>query len=147
MVEISVIIPVFNVETFLEECLNSIINQSFNDIEIICINDGSTDNSLEILKIYVSEDQRIKVINQKNSGQGFARKVGLKNANGNFILFLDSDDFLELNALELLYNNIQSNQSDVVLFKLIRYNHMTGEKLYNAPAFDIDPMLFIQWIF
>ena len=141
MVKISIIIPVFNVEEYLRECLDSVVNQSFKDVEIICINDGSTDNSLNILNEYASKDDRFKIISQKNFGQGHARKVGLDEAIGDYVLFLDSDDFLELNTFELLYDNILSNNSDVVLFKLIRYNHFTGDKLYNAPAFDIDAML------
>ena len=89
--KISVIIPVYNVEKYLSECLDSVISQTLKDIEIICVNDGSTDNSLQILKEYASKDTRIKIIDKENEGQGYARKVGLDVANGEYILFCDSD--------------------------------------------------------
>ena len=117
MCEISVIIPVFNVEEYLEECLLSVVNQSFKDIEIICINDGSTDNSLNILENFKKKDSRFKIITQKNKGVGASRNIGLKHAEGKYIYFLDSDDYIDLKTLEKLYKNIKSNNSDVVLFK------------------------------
>ena len=118
MAEISVIIPVYNVEKYLEECLNSVCNQSFEDIEIICVNDGSADSSLDILNDYAKRDDRIKIISQPNQGLGAARNAGLRHVNGNYIYFLDSDDYIELDTLEKLYNNALSNNSDMVLFKL-----------------------------
>lgn len=102
MALISVIIPVYNVETYLDKCLNSIINQTFNDIEIICVNDGSTDGSLEILNRFASCDNRIKVINKKNGGLSSARNVGLENATSKWISFIDSDDWLDLDAYKKL---------------------------------------------
>ena len=86
--KISVIVPVYNVEKYLSECLDSIINQTLKDIEIICVNDGSTDNSLSILKEYASKDNRIKIIDKENEGLGYTRKVGLDNATGDYILFV-----------------------------------------------------------
>ncbi|MGN1321130.1 MAG: glycosyltransferase family 2 protein, partial [Methanosphaera sp.] len=82
MVEISVIIPVFNSEEFLNKCLDSLLNQSFTDIEIICVDDGSTDNSLKILKSYANKDDRVRVFTQENNGAGAARNLGLKYVNG-----------------------------------------------------------------
>ena len=93
--KISVIIPVYNSEKYLNECINSIINQSLKEIEIICINDGSYDNSLNILNYYKKIDNRIIIINQKNKGVNSARNSGLKIAKGEFILFFDSDDQLK----------------------------------------------------
>ena len=92
---VSVIIPVYNVEQYLSKCLDSVINQTFKNIEIICINDGSTDNSLKILNEYAMADKRIIVINQENSGVYAARNKGLQIANGKYISFVDSDDWIE----------------------------------------------------
>ena len=117
MAEISVIIPVYNVEKYLEDCLDSVCNQSFEDMEIICVNDGSCDNSLDILNDYAKRDDRIKIISQPNQGLGAARNAGLSHANGNYIYFMDSDDYIELDTLEKLYSNALSNSSDMVLFK------------------------------
>lgn len=117
MVEISVIIPVYNVEQYLVQCLESVCNQTFADIEIICVNDGSTDSSADILDEYSKRDKRIRVITQHNQGLAAARNSGLEHANGEYIYFIDSDDYIELDALEKLYKNIISNGSDMVLFK------------------------------
>ena len=101
---LSVIIPVYNVEPYLEQCLDSVINQTYKNLEIICINDGSTDNSLKILEKYQKKDNRIKLINQKNKGLSEARNAGLDVAKGEYIAFVDSDDYLELNAYEEAMN-------------------------------------------
>ena len=125
--KISVIVPVYNVEKYLSECLGSIVNQTLKDIEIICVNDGSTDNSLAILKKYASKDNRIKIIDKENEGQGYARKLGLDNATGDYILFCDSDDYYaELAAFEELYNYIEDRKVDVVIFNHIRNYTLEG---------------------
>lgn len=116
MAKISVIIPVYNVEQYLKECLESIINQTLKDIEIICVNDGSTDDSLEILNEFIKKDQRIKLITQKNKGLSAARNAGYNIATSEYIYFIDSDDWIELNTLENIYNKIIKTQSDVLLF-------------------------------
>ena len=126
--KVSVIIPVHNVETYLQECLDSVINQTLREIEIICINDGSTDNSLDILVENEKKDSRIHIINQNNFGIGISRNNGLSVAKGEFIYFLDSDDFLEVNALEMLYNNAKSNNSDCVIYKFNRYDQFSKSK-------------------
>ena len=95
--KVSVIIPVYNVEQYLRECLNSVIKQTLKEIEIICVDDGSTDNSLDILKEYAEKDHRITIITQKNLHAGVARNAGLSIAKGEYLSFLDSDDFFELN--------------------------------------------------
>ena len=123
--KISVIIPVYNVEKYLRQCLDSVIKQSLPDIEIICIDDGSTDNSLQICNEYAINDSRINVIHQKNSGLGCARNSGLKNANGEYILFVDSDDWIEENACLEMYNKAVEINADIVL---------TGETLYYQSA-------------
>jgi glycosyltransferase involved in cell wall biosynthesis len=96
---ISIIIPVYNAEKYLNKCLESVINQTLKDIEIICINDGSTDNSLDILQKYAKQDNRFIIINQDSSGAGVARNAGLDKAQGEYLAFLDSDDFFELDML------------------------------------------------
>ena len=128
--------PVYNTEKYLKEAIDSVLNQSFKDFELICINDGSTDNSPEILENYKKKDKRIKIINQKNQGLGAARNKGLKNSNGEFIFFIDSDDYIAENALENLYKNAILNDSDMVLYKMARFNW--DNIWYNAPIFDFD---------
>ncbi len=115
-VKVSVILPVYNQEKYLETAINSLRNQSLKDIEIICVNDGSTDNSLNILNDYVQKDARIKLINQKNQGPGAARNTGLKAAKGEYIAFLDPDDWFEKNAMEELYNKAEKHNCDLIVF-------------------------------
>lgn len=134
---ISVIIPIFNSGLYLKECLDSVSNQTFKDLEIICINDGSTDNSLNILHEYNKLDNRIIIIDQENSGPGVARNAGLNIAKGNYIYFMDSDDFLELNALEELYSVAEEKKLDILLFKLISLDDKTHEKFKN-PYYEMD---------
>ena len=115
MPKISVIIPVYNTGKYLAECLDSVINQTLADIEIICINDGSTDNSSEILDKYAEQDSRIKIINQKNSGVVIARNNAIKCAAGKYIYPLDSDDIIAKDCLEKLYNKITHSKYRVVM--------------------------------
>lgn len=103
MVKLSIIIPVYNTEKYLHRCLDSAINQTLTDIEIICINDGSTDNSLSILNEYAAKDERIRIVNKKNEGAGVARNTGIILAKGNYIGFIDSDDYVDNNYFEELY--------------------------------------------
>ena len=121
MVKISVIIPVFNVENYLSRCLDSVINQTLKDIEIICVDDGSTDNSFNILNDYKNADDSIQVYQQENGGHSAATNSGLKHVNGDYIFFVDSDDWIELDALEKLYNNAIENDSDLVLYDSIEH--------------------------
>ena len=121
--KVSVIIPVYNVEYYLRKCLNSIINQTLKDIEIICINDQSTDCSLDILQEYAEKDSRIIIINQKNLGAGAARNAGLKVARGEYLSFLDSDDFFELNMLEKAYKACSTHNLDFLVFRSDFYDN------------------------
>ena len=116
MPKISVIIPVYNTENYLKECLNSVINQTFKDIEIICVNDGSTDNSLSILEEYARTDSRIKIINQKNQGVSSSRNNGIKSARGEYIMFLDSDDLYKPDLCEKVVEKIDSQSPDIVMW-------------------------------
>lgn len=113
--KVSVIVPVYNVENYLAECLESIINQSYENMEIICINDCSTDRSLEILKEYAQHDSRIVIMeNEENRGQAYSRNLGLMRATGDYILFVDSDDTISLNLLDCCIN--VCNDKDMVCF-------------------------------
>ena len=114
MPKISVIIPVYNVEPYLSQCLDSILNQTFTDFECLCVNDGSTDNSLKVLQEYANKDIRIKIINQKNSGSSVARNNALKNSVGQYIAFVDSDDFISKDYLEKLLIIAEKENSDIV---------------------------------
>lgn len=114
MIKVSIIVPVYNVDKFLVKCLDSLINQTLRDIEIICVNDGSTDKSLSILEHYQEIDPRVIIINQQNCGQGVARNNGIKVAKGEYIGFVDSDDFVELNMYECLYEQAKRYDSDIV---------------------------------
>ena len=117
-IKISVILPVYNVENYIAVCLDSIINQTLREIEVICVNDGSTDNSLAILKKYALKDTRIKIIDiSTNRGCGYARKIALKEAKGEYILFCDSDDKYSCNeAFFDLYNRIKKTNTDLLVF-------------------------------
>ena len=121
----SVIIPVYNVEKYLSECLESLLNQGFCDWEIVCVNDGSTDGSMAVLEAFAEQDARIKVINQANAGTAAARNTGMKVAKGDYIFFLDSDDWLEKNALQIIADNL--NGEDALCFSGRRYFEATNE--------------------
>ena len=124
---ISVIIPVFNTEKYLKECLNSLINQTLINIEIICINDASTDNSLNILCEYAEKDKRIKVIDLKiNKRQGGARNEGLKVAGGEYIGFVDSDDWIDIKMYQRLYKKIIEEKADICSCDYYEINSETG---------------------
>ena len=112
--KVSVLVPICNVERYLEECLDSLVAQSFTDFEVLCINDGSTDGSLAIIHRHMEADARFRVIDKPNSGYGASMNMGLANAIGEYIAILESDDFFEPNALELLVDAAERNQSDVV---------------------------------
>ena len=123
MPKVSVMIPVYNVEKYLSECLDSVVNQTLKDIEIICVNDGSPDGSAKILEEYAQKDNRIKVITQENQGLSEARNTGLKIASGEYIAFLDSDDYIDLKFFEQLYKRgIESNSDVVVCENIYRFS-------------------------
>ena len=113
MAKISVIVPVYNVEKYLTECIESICSQSLEDLEIICVNDGSTDNSLDILNDFAKQDKRIIVINKANSGYGHTMNMGLNAATGEYIGIIESDDFADKNMFEDLYKLAKDNDADI----------------------------------
>lgn len=128
-IKISVIIPVYNTEKFLERCLNSVLNQTLRDIEIIVVNDGSRDNSLEIIKKFKENDNRIVLLDEQNGGSSFARNKGLEVSKGKYFYFIDSDDYLEENIMfEELYNKCEKDNLDIVVFDY--YNDFGNRKEY-----------------
>lgn len=114
--EVSIIIAAYNIENYITRCVESVINQTFRNIEIIVVNDGSTDSTLKILNNLKESDDRIKVITQENKGLIEARKKGLNHSKGKYILFIDGDDWLELECIEKLYNKANDENKDIVLF-------------------------------
>ena len=131
MPKVSVIIPVYNTEKYLKECLDSIVNQTLKDIEIICVDDGSTDNSLVILKEYEQKDERIKIITQENQGQGCARNNALQKAIGDYILFADSDDYIRQDSIELIYNKAINLNLDMISYCGTNFDDITKEYIPN----------------
>lgn len=116
MVKLSIIIPVYNVENYISQCLDSILNQAFKDFEIICVNDGSTDNSLNALLKYKNKDERITIIDKKNEGSGVARNAGLAIAKGDYVYFVDGDDWIDDNALEKIVSKADELNTDILIF-------------------------------
>lgn len=134
--KVSVIVPVYNNEKYLNECINSIINQTLKDIEIICINDGSDDNSWKILKDYAKKDDRIIILDELHQGAGKSREKGIKISRGDYIFLADSDDILESELLELTYENGVNNDSDIVFFKVNYFNH-ENNSIFTPEKFDL----------
>ena len=124
--KISVVIPIYNMEKYLKRCVDSIINQTFKDLEIILVNDGSKDNSGKICEEYRVIDSRIKVIHKQNEGLGYARNSGTEIASAEFISFVDSDDYVDINMYEKLYSRIKQENADTCIFG---YNRVVGDKI------------------
>ena len=133
--KVTVIIPVYNTAPYLAECINSIINQTLKDIEIICIDDASTDNSLEIIREFAKKDKRIKIIaHMKNKHQGGARNSGLDIATGKYIWFIDADDYVDLDAVEILYNKMEELENvDVLCFGASAFIDVPGKGRTSYP--------------
>lgn len=123
---VSVIMPVYNGETYLRQCLDSVVNQTLKEIEIICVDDGSSDRSVEILKEYAAKDERVMVLQQANAGAGTARNNGLSKASGKYLSFLDSDDFFETDMLEKAVEKIAADRADFVVFRCDHYLNDTN---------------------
>ncbi len=126
--KVSIIIPVYNAAMYLHRCLYSAVTQSLKNIEIVVVNDASTDGSLQIIEEFITLDKRIKFINfSKNKGNGIGRNTALRAACGTYVLFLDADDWLNKNAAKILYNAASKNKSDVVLMGYTQH-YMTSKK-------------------
>lgn len=136
MKKISVIIPIYNVEKFLRECIDSVINQTYKNLEIILVNDGSTDSSGKICDEYKEKDFRIKVIHKQNGGLSSSRNAGLEIATGDYLMFCDSDDYFLPNSCKILLNEIESKNADYVIGN---YQNCTEEgQLWDNPVFNKD---------
>ena len=124
--KVSVIIPVYNTKQYLRECLDSVVNQTLRDIEIICVDDGSTDGSLAILREYQEKDSRVSVYTQPNLNAGAARNHGLRYAKGEYLSFLDSDDFFEQNMLEKAYEHAKQQNAEICVYRCDAYDEDSG---------------------
>lgn len=137
-IKVSIIIPMYNSENYIDKCIQSVINQTLNNIEILLVDDGSKDKTLEICNKYSSVDRRIKIIKQENNGVSYARNIGLDFAIGEYITFVDSDDFIENDMLEILYYEAVKNNCDIIMsgFNIINgsginYTMECDSKIYN----------------
>ena len=128
-IKVSIIIPTYNVEQYLRECMASITNQTLKDIEIICVNDGSTDNSLEILNEYAAKDERVVVLSGPNGGYGKAMNKGLDYAHGEYIGIVEPDDFVSLDMYELLYNKAKEKDLDFVKADFYRFEEQANRNI------------------
>lgn len=133
--KISVIVPIYNAQIYLEKCLNSIISQTYENLEIILVNDGSKDNSLEIIEKYQNQDKRIRVVNQENSGVSVARNRGIEEATGKYIIFIDATDYIEKNMFEVLAIDLFQNNVDLSMCGY-RNVDINGNILYESSAMD-----------
>lgn len=136
--KISIIIPVYNCEKYIHETINSILNQTYKNVELILVNDGSTDNSYKICEEY-KENTNVKILNQTNFGAPAARNKGLENATGEYIMFFDSDDILKSDAIEKMVNKIEKEKSDLVIGEVININEDGCElnKKRNYPVVNV----------
>ena len=132
---VSVIIPVYNTAPFLRQCLDSVLSQTLSDTEVICVDDGSDDGSIDILREYEQADERVKVILQENSGGGAARNKGIDAARGRYLSFLDSDDFFEPTMLEEAFKKCEKTGAQICVYKVRRYNNETGEYTNDKGSF------------
>ncbi|WP_455639705.1 glycosyltransferase family 2 protein [Parabacteroides sp.] len=155
-IKVSIIIPVYNVAPYLDACLSSCINQTFRDIEIIVVNDGSTDASYQVITKYTAMDKRIVVVNKENEGLIYARKSGLDIARGEYVFHLDGDDYIENNTIDILYQEAIKNNSDCVMagfYWVFGENkrehhwdqHMNGLSKQDLLSFLIDKGLWPIW--
>ena len=127
--KVSVIVPLYNAEKYVGRCIESILGQTFKEIEVIVVDDGSTDNGVNAVRETAGDDPRLKIIRQKNAGAGVARNRGIEEASGDFFLFWDSDDFFEPNAIELFYNRATETGADITVSGAYNYIDVTGERL------------------
>ena len=144
MPKVSVIVPVYNTEKYLRQCLDSVVNQTLQDIEVICIDDGFTDDSKRILDEYAHRDARILVYSKENGGQSSARNKGMDLAQGDYLYFLDSDDYILDTALECLYECAEAEQLDILFFggdSFFENRELSQDHFF--PLFNIDFEIFL----
>lgn len=129
---VSIIIPVYNTEAYLNRCLSSIVCQEYSNIQIICVNDGSSDKSIEILNSEAEKDERVEVIHLDRSvGAGEARNIGMREAKGEYLMFLDSDDYFDPTMVDCLYRDISENKADICICGFVQFDNSTGKIVYN----------------
>lgn len=133
MPEISVIVPVFKVEKYLDKCVESIVNQTFGDFELFLVDDGSPDNCHEMCDSWAKKDGRIKVIHKENGGLSDARNVALDKITGKYICFIDSDDYVPADSLEAMYNSLKNNDADIAVGNMISFDENGAEKDFYVP--------------
>lgn len=139
-IKVSVIVPVYNVEKYLEECVESLLGQTLKEIEILLIDDGSTDSSGDICERYAQQYGNISIIHKENGGQGSARNVGILNVQGKYVYYMDSDDILEKDALQFLYDEAEKAQLDVILFSAVCFSE-EAELEYNPDEYQRTKLL------
>lgn len=134
---ISIIVPVYNCEQYIDKCISSILDQTYKNIEVICIDDGSPDNSAEILDSYAEKDKRVKVIHKKNGGVSFARNDGIKAANGKFIVFVDGDDWIDTDTVSTMVQTATENNADVVMCCYVKEfsDHSVTSHIFDGDVF------------
>jgi glycosyltransferase involved in cell wall biosynthesis len=141
MPKVSVIIPIYNTEKYLKQCIDSVVNQTLKDIEIIAVNDGSTDGTLSILEMYAKNDNRIKIISKPNAGYGHSMNVGLDNASGEYIGIVEADDFAQLDMFETLYNIAKENNVEIAKANYMKYfskkDYYAMLNVFPEPLFDV----------
>lgn len=142
MTKLSIIVPVYNVEKYLPKCLESLIKQTLNDIEIICVNDGSMDNSLAILKEFASKDSRIRIIDNQHQGVAKTRNTGIEQSTGEYIGFVDSDDYIDIDFFEKLYNSATKSNSDIAIASILKHKNLFN--IYNAKYTKEETAITIQ---
>ena len=148
MKKVSIIIPAYNAEKTIKKCLNSVCNQTYENIEIIIVNDGSTDNSLDICEEYEKKDDRIIIISKENGGLSDARNKGIDIAKGKYITFIDSDDYVDLEFISIMVSNIEKNNSDIsiishrVIYPNTIIDKSTKEEYVSGPEDILERMLF-----
>lgn len=142
MTKLSIIVPVYNVEKYLPKCLESLIKQTLKDIEIICVNDGSMDNSLAILKEFASKDSRIRIINNQHQGVAKTRNTGIEQSTGEYIGFVDSDDYIDIDFFEKLYNSATKSNSDIAIASILKHKNFFN--IYNAKYTKEETAITIQ---
>ena len=140
-IKVSVVMPIYNAGDYLTRAIGDILQQTLPELELICVNDGSTDNSLSIIKSFMKKDQRIKLINQQNAGTSVARNVGIEAACGQYIIFLDADDFYEKNLLKLLYDAAEKDNLDVAVARFDIYND--SQDKYSVPMEEPHSGIFV----
>ena len=138
--KISVIVPIYNVEKYIDRCIKSIVNQTYKNLEIILINDGSLDKSGQICDTWESKDNRIKVIHQMNSGVSVARNTGLENATGEYVTFVDSDDYIEPKYCEILKCRLEENNVDIIYCNVFNKKHVDTNKITRWSTREYDPV-------